>query len=891
MRRALRRLANALPADAARDWLTPALHDLEIQHAQASTQARGARRALGDARLAVGAGLLYLECLRLVLARFVHHRTALRAARRRQSLPRKDWSIMLVRDLRHAVRLFHREPAFSLAAVLTLALGLGATTALFAVVEAVLLRPLPYADAGRLVSLRHRDVRTGITKDFVALGDVIDLRARQQSLDMLVAFSNLQTTLIDNGEPVRVLGLAATPDLFGAFRLEPALGRFFEAGDSRQGAPPVVVISHHLWTTRFASRPDAIGRSIQMGNTRRTIVGVAPRGFSFPPAAVTDVLVPMALPSAAPVERRAWIHAMGRLESGVTIEQANAELAALSRQFEQEFPAQNLGTQYDLLTVRDAAVGDTRRPLLLTLAAVGFVLLIACANVGNLLVARSLGRQQELSLRLALGAGRGQLGMQLVTEGLVLAVAGGLAGVALAWWSAPALAALVPQSTVIPGLADVGLNIPVLLFSLVAALLSAAVFSAVAMVGIASPAAATVATRRMTMSAGARRAASGLVAAQMALAVVLLLGAGLALRSFGNLIAIDPGFHPERVVSVQIGLPAGRYPDANARRAVFDRTFAALRALPGVEEVGAGVVTPLTGNNWTLAFERPDHPVGANERPPEVGWQQASGGYFRTLRIPLRAGRLFDDRDRPDTAPVVIISEALAARYFAGEHPIGQRVKLGTSSAEVVGVVGDIRRAALAEAPRADMYLPFERGPGNGVGLFIRTSGHPIDMLPDIRSAIRGIEPQAVLFDAESMEDIAARSAALTRLVMRLLAGFAIVALLLAAIGVYAVMSYSVRRRTRELGTRLALGATRREISAMVLRQAMTVAGIGLAVGLGIGLAAARSLGALLFGVPPWDPVSVTGALAVLAAATLAAGYLPARRAARIDPARTLASE
>jgi putative ABC transport system permease protein len=574
---------------------------------------------------------------------------------------------MFARDLRLALRLFRREPAFCAAAVLTLALGIGANTALFAVVEAVLLRPLPLVQADQLVMLRHRDLRTGITKDFVALGDVIDLRQRQQSLEMLVAFNGVQSTLLDNGDPVRLQGISATPELFAALRVTPLVGRFFEPGDLREGAPSVVVISYELWSTRFAADRNAVGRSVLLGPTRRTIVGVSPPGLRFPPGEATDIIVPMRLPPAAPSERRAWIHAMGRVRTGVSLDRANTELATLSRQFEQEFPASNQGTQYDVLTVRDAAVGETKRALLLLLGAVGFVLLIACVNVGNLLIARSLARRQEMAMRLALGAGRWRVMQQVLAEGIVLAVAGGLVGVAVAWRAAPALAALVPTSASIPGLSDVAINVPVLLFSLAVVLVAAVLFSAIAAIGLTGSSAATMATRRMTMNLQARRALSSLVAAEVALAIVLVMGAGLTLRSFANLMSVDPGFRPDHVINVQIGLPAGRYGDVKARRDFYERTFTAVSALPGVEMVGAAVVTPLTGNNWTMPLIRPERPAGSGERPPDVGWQLASEGYFRTLEIPLRAGRLFDRRDGPDAPPVVIISEGLAARYFGGE--------------------------------------------------------------------------------------------------------------------------------------------------------------------------------------------------------------------------------
>jgi len=885
MRRRARLFARWLPAEAAREWFLPSLSDLEVTWA--TRRANHPRLGwLTGIAFVCGALMLWVDCLRLA---------AIAALRANRSVPpsaahSREYSAMLVRDIRHALRLFRRDPVFSGAAVLTLALGIGANTALFAIVEAVLLRPLPFA-SDEVMVLRYRDTRTGQSKDFVAQGDVVDMRARQQSFEAVVPFNNVEAALIVDQEAIRVEGLNAGHELFRALRVEPLIGRFFGPEDMREGAADIVVIGHSLWTTRFGSDPAIVGRSIQLGTTRRMVVGVAPKGFRFPPAANTDVILPMRLPAAAPAERRNWIHAMARLKPQTTAAQANAELAALSRQFEAEFPATNTAIQYDALTVRDAMVGDTRRALLLLLGAVGFVLLIACANVGNLLIARSLARRDEMTIRMALGAGRGRLLAQMLIEGLVLAAVGGAAGIALAWKAAPALAALVPQARPIPGLADVSLNASVLAFSIVVSLAAALLFSGLAAYGLTGSTADVAATRRTTASAGARRAASMLVAAEVAVAAVLLVGAGLTLKSLANLMTIDPGFHADHVLNLQVALPPGRYADAKARRDVFLRALQALDAAPGIEAAGAGVVTPLTGNNWSIPLQRPERPLGPGERAPDVGWQLASAGYFRALRIPLRSGRLFEDRDGPDAPPVVIVSESLAIRFFPGENALGRRVVLGDGTAEIVGIVGDIRRASLDDAPRADMYLPFERDQSNSVGLFVRTSGDPAAAFSNVQTALRRIEPRMVFYEARTMDDVAKESAAVTQLAMRLLTGFAGVALVLAAIGIYGVMSYSVRRRTREMGTRLALGASRSDIVRLVMYQAGAVAGAGLAAGLLAGLVAARMLGTILYDVPPWDPIVLSGAAGILLAVALVAGYLPARRAATVDPARTLAVE
>lgn len=870
------RLGRWLPAGAERDLYRPSLADL--------------RFAPPDHWFAARVFAIFIECLWLASVEWL---AALGQSGHR-GRPRREVFVMFRQDVRRAFRLFRLEPGFAAAAVLTLALGVGANTALFAVVEAVLLRPLPYTGAGELVILKHRDRSTGISKEFVAMGDFLDLRARQQSLEGLVGYGGFQATLIGDGEPIRVDGLSATPELFSILRVQPAMGRLFSADDIRPGAQPVVLIGYDLWQTRFGSDPNILSRSIQVGNTRRLVVGVAPPGFHFPPQSPTQLITPATVPTAPPAERKAgWIFGVGRLRPGHTTASALAEFATLSAQFEQEFPEQNRGSEYYVEPLRDALVGDTKRPLLLLLGAVGFVLLIACANVGNLLLARALGRQQEMAVRAALGAGWQRLAAQIVTEALVLAFAGGVVGVIVAWRAAPALASLVPESTRIPGLDAVGLNAWVLAFSFGASIAAALLFSAVSCLSLArdDQREALTATRRTTMGAGARRAASALVVAEIALAAVLLVGAGLTLRSFANLLAVDPGFRTTNVLTLNVSLPAGRYPSPESRQDFFARAFRTLEVLPEIEDAGAAVVTPLTGNNWTASFERPEQPVARGERAPEVGWQAASGGYFKALDIPLRAGRLFAPGDASPAPPVVIISEEIARRFFPNESPIGKRVRGGDGTLEIVGVVGDIRRASLTDKPRADMYFPFERSPEASTTLFLQTTGDPVLALPAVRTALRSLEPNLVTYGVRTLDEVAAASAALTRLAMRLLAGFAAVALALAAIGIYGVMAYSVRRRTREIGTRVALGASRGDIVRLVMRQGAGITLIGLAVGLVAGLAAARSLSAVLYDVPPSDPLALAFAAAVLGATALAACYVPAYRAARIDPARTLSTE
>lgn len=876
-----RGLARFLPREAERDLFHPSLEDLRAQN-------------LRGLRLRIRTLLLWLDCWRVWMSSsnpFDSRQRAHRALPLTQGGPSGRALIaMFKQDLRRAFRIFRLERGFAAAAVLTLALGSGANTALFAVVEAVLLRPLPLPAADQLVILRHRDTNTGITKEYIATGDLIDLKARMQTLQILTEYGNVQTTLFDGSEPARIVGLAATPALLDALQVQPALGRLITADDVRSGAPPVAMISYDLWQTRFGSDPNIIGRGLQFMQTRRQVIGVLPQGFHFPPNAPTDIATPMVFPAVPPANRKnGWVTAIGKLKPGQSVESARAELDALSREFAEKFPEQNRGTQYYAQSLRDALVGDTKRPLLLLLGAVGFVLLIACVNVGNLLLARSLGRHQEMAVRTALGASWTRLASQVFAEAIVLSLVGGLVGVALAWQAAPVLAALVPETTQVPALRDVGLNVAVVMFSLAASVVSALLFSALSCLSLwnEEQRSALAASRGASMSVGARRAASWLVAGEIALAGILLVGAGLTLRSFANLIAVDPGFRIDNVLTVQISLPAARYRTPDTVVDFYSRAMRTLEDLPGVTHAGTAEVVPLTGNNWTVPLDRLDRPAPAGERPPDVGWQTASAGYFRALDIPLKAGRLFEDGDRLQEIIPVIISEAIADQYFPGEDPIGIRLKAGPGDgAVIVGVVGNIRRASLTDSPRRDLYFP---GPANT--LFLQTTGDPTLVLPAIRTALRNLEPAVVVHGARTMSDYASASMAIARLAMRLLTGFAMVALLLAAIGVYGVMAYSVRRRTRELGTRVALGATRFDIIRLVMREGSIITVAGALAGLAIGWFAARSLSAVLYGVAPADALSLGVAAVVLGLTGMAACGIPALRASRVDPARTLTTQ
>ncbi len=884
-----RLLGRALPRAVRDDLFEPAIRDLEMQDLVAGS---GRRQRTSSVRFALRALLLFVDCWRLAPGDAMTRRRDAMAVRV-APLPSEGFVPMFIYQIRHALRLLIRDKAFSSAAVLTLALGIGANVAVFAVLEAVMLRPLPYPNAHELVILNHRDDRTGITKAFIAIGDFVDLAARQSVFESLDGYGNFDGTVYGLGDPIRVAGLSASQRLFDTLRFQPVAGRAFRPDDARQGAAPVVVLGHDFWQARFAGDPAVIGRSIRLNATTREIVGVAPPGFRFPPQARAEVIVPFIAPAEAPAQRKAsWAFAVARLKPGVALEDVAAQLNALSLQMERDHPSQNQGSRYYAQPLRDVLMGDTKWALVLMQAAVGLVMLIACANVANLLLVRTLGRRQEMAVRVALGAGRSRLAVQLVAEAMVLTIVAGVAGVVLAYWGVPALVALVPHSVNVPGLDSVGINTGVLLFAISVSALTAVIFGLGAVWSIKSDSAPALLamSARAGVSRAARRATGALVVAEVAIAVVLLVGAGLVLRSFAKLLAVDPGFSVESVLTMAAQLPADRYQKVEPRADFYSRAFAAVTQTPGVDAAGAGVVVPLTGNRWTFGFERSDRRVPAGERPPDVGWQAASGGYFQALGIPLRSGRLFDQRDRPGGPPVVIVSESIERQFFPGDAAVGKRLRLDGADAEIIGVVGDIRRAGLTDEPRADMYLPFERNPSNGITFFIRTSG-PSVTPASLQALLREIEPAIVFPQVQTMEAVAAESMAGTRLAMWLLGVFAAVALVLAAVGVYGVMSYAVRQRTREISTRLALGATTSGVLMMTLRDGARIVGIGLALGLAGSLLAARSMGTLLFDVSVADPLTLAVTTGVLAATTLVACYLPARRAASVDPARALASQ
>ena len=800
---------------------------------------------------------------------------------------------MFLNDLRFAVRGYLRQPGFTIAALLTLALGIGANVAVFSVFEALMMRPLGYSGESEIAMLNHRDRSTGITKQFLVLGDLVDMKTRLASFERVSSYGSGQATLLEDDGALRVNVLFAGEGLMELLRARPAEGRPLRHEDHLEGAANVALLGHAFWQRHYAGRP-MVGHSIRIGGQSFEVIGIAEPGFHFPVSATSDVIVPTSLPVTVPAQRRSgWIMAVGRLRPGIGIDAASTEIARVSNDMEREFPATNHDTEYFLTSLRDAAVGPTRPAIMMLLGAVAVVLLIACANVANLMLVRSLGREREFAISQALGAGRGRLVSRILAECTVLAIAAVAAGLLTAQWGARALVALLPAADELPALQDVGLNARVIGFAVGAGLLAAIIAGTQSMIALggANLASELVGSRGASLGRGKRRASSALIVAEVALAVVLLMGAGLIFRSLRTLLQVDPGFERAGVAMASVMMPQARYASPEARRAFHLQAEAAVRRLPGVQAVGMAIVVPLTGNNWSVPFERADAPLPPGEKAPDVGWQGASAGYFQALRIPLKAGRLFDATERPGGPPTVIVSEGIQKRFFHDSSAVGRVLKVGNGTVEIVGVVGDIHRASLRDEPHADVYFPSEQGAPGQFTLFVRGTGDAAALARSLPATVRALDASVIVDEPTTMEEVARGDTQITAMLLRLLGMFALIAMGLAAVGLYGVMSHAVRLRTRELGTRVALGATPRSIVRLVMRQGIRLGALGLAIGIGVGLVGVRTLKSVVFGVGLVDPASLAAVVLLMVTTMLLACWIPARRAAAVDPARTLQNE
>ncbi|HEX2095285.1 MAG TPA: ABC transporter permease [Longimicrobiaceae bacterium] len=803
----------------------------------------------------------------------------------------------LFHDLRYALRTLLKSPGFTVVAVLTLALGIGANTAIFSVLNGVLLKPLAYHDPDRLVMVWEHDRISGTEREAASIPDYYDFRARSRSFAEMAAFEEREASMVGaDGEPLRLSLGAMSHQVFPLLGVRPVVGRAFGEAEDRPGAPTTVVLGERLWRQRFGGAPDVVGRVVRLDGVPHTVIGVVPSGVSLP-REDTDAWVPLQFGPTSTPRYRHNVNVVARLRPGATLESAQREMTALAAQLEAEHPNDNYGRGVTVEPLPEVVLGEVRPALLVLVGAVALVLLIACANVANLLLVRGTARVREVAVRTALGATAPRLARQFLTETLLLTGLGAAVGVLFAFWGLAALVGLAPGD--VPRLEEVRIDGWVLALTLVVAVATGTLFGLVP----------TLQARRLdlqgtlreeggTVSGGSAKARlrAGLVVAEVALSVLLVTGAGLLLRSFWKLREVDPGFRTENILRADFALPASRYPQSfdnyprwsevvSFQRELLER----VQALPQVRSAALANQHPLSPG-FTNSFVIEGREDEAAEQA-EIPTRAVSPGYFETVGVPLLRGRALSGRDHVDAPAVVVINQEAARRYFPGENPVGKRISFWGTKREIVGVVGNERFHGLTEEMPPAAYPPLGQTPMGTATLLVRTTGDPEALAPAVAGIVRGIDPELALSDVETLEQTLARSIAQPRFTTVLLGTFASLALLLALVGVHGVLSYTVAQRTREIGVRIALGASRREVVRMVVGQGAAAVLPGLLLGLAASLAGARVLSRLLFGIAPTDPLTFLSVAGLVTAAALLASYLPALRAARMDPMVALRSE
>ena len=802
----------------------------------------------------------------------------------------------LVQDIRYAVRRLLKSPGFTIIAILTLALGIGANSAIFSVVNGVLLKPLPYADPERLVGLYHSSEGHRST---MSGPNFTDMKRLSKTLADAAAISTSRVILTGQGEPVRLAGAEVSASLFNVLGVRPILGRTFNDDENQPGHNKVAVLAYGLWQERFGSDRSVIGRKIALDGVPVEVIGVMPEGFAYPAKRV--IWTPIEYTEQFTASQRAswYLYAVGRVKTGIPLEQVTAEIQTIGLQVAKQYPDSNEGVGFTAVPLHEAMVGDIRQAVFVLLGAVGFVLLIACTNVANLLLARASGRETEMAVRSALGAGRGRLVRQLLTESAILGAAGGALGLLLGIWGVDALVSLEPQG--IPRLSEIRIDTTVVCFTMALSIATGLLFGLVPAFHSTSLSASLKEAGRgaPTTRAGASLR-GGLVIAEMALAMMLLAGAGLFIRSFTTLASVDPGFQAAHVLTFELSLPESRYEQEPRQVAFFDQLLPRLRAIPGVQAVAGAMALPLGGSSFVLSFTVAGRPPLPSSQQPAMQVRVATPEYFQTIGIPLRRGRLFTDDDRPGSPPVVVITESAARQFFPNEDPIGKKITLGwgrgrgtpRAGGEVVGIVGDVKEEGLDEAEPPQLYMPYRQWPVQAMSLVLKTAVPPASVSDAARRAVYAVDPNVPVANILTLDQIVARSISQPRFYTTLLAVFAAVALLLAAIGIFGVLSYAVAQRTREIGIRIALGAQERAVLVLVVREAMLLAGAGVGAGLVLALALSRSLvSKMLFSTSPHDAATFVSVAAILSGVALIASYIPARRATRVDPNVALRAE
>ncbi len=801
-----------------------------------------------------------------------------------------------MQDIRYALRSLRKQPIFTLVAVLTLTLGIGANTAIFSLLYQVLLRPLPYAAADRLVFIWNGYPLMGLPQASVSIPDYLDRKNQAQGIEDATLFSFRAVNLTTQGQPEQLRSLLVTPSFFTTLGRQPFIGRGFTEADAKPGADKFAVLTYGMWTTHFGADRSIVGRDIRVNGEPCQVIGVLPADFEVPSVGVS-MLMPFAFtPAQTSDDARGneFSSMIARLRPGVTIAQVTAEMKAIIGRNTERLPASrsfwaSSGFRAAAVPLREQLAGDTRAPLFVLQAGVMVVLLIACANVASLLLMRATGRARELAIRATLGAGQWRLIRQLLTEGVVLAALGAAGGLAVGLAGVRGLIALSTRQ--IPGMADASLHPAVLAFTSVLALVTGLVFGLVPAIAVSrgnTNALLKEDTARGSSGRGTGVTRAVLVIAETALALMLLVGAGLLLKSFARLQEVNPGFSADNVLTAQLALPATRYPDAAAQRAFWTRLIERVRALAGVTAVGLTSNVPFNGMVGSGSYSIVGYTPPQGDAQPHGRQEIVGGDYFRAMQIPLVAGRLFNDADGADSPPVVIIDQYLVKRYFAGKSPLGRQLRLGGPTSppySIVGVVGTINSIDLGEAVAKErLYYPVAQETNPAMALIVKTRIEPRALVAQVRAAVSAIDSEQPMSDVRTMDEWMARSLEGRRAPMLLLALFGGVALTLSAIGIYGVLAFGVAQRAREFGIRQALGAKPRAILALVLGQGMRTTGIGVALGLAGAVVLTRYLQSLLFNVGSYDLPVYAGVTTLLIAVAFVACYLPARRATRIAP-------
>jgi putative ABC transport system permease protein len=804
----------------------------------------------------------------------------------------------LLKDIRYGLRMIVKSPGFTVVAVLALALGIGANSAIFTVVNAVLLRALPFERQEQLMYVWGTNLKRGSNRNPASYPDFADWRDQNQVFEHMAAYTQSVAILTGVGAPQQLSGVSASSDLFAVLKAGPAEGRVFTPTDEQPNGERVAIVSYGLWQSRFAGNSKLVGQQIMLDGVSRTVIGIMPQGFAFPlEARKTEYWIPLDPTTDANKERGAhYLGVIARLKPGVSMQQAQAEMETIARRLEQQYPERNTGRGVNLISMYENVVGKIRPALLILLGAVGFVLLIACANVANLLLARAASRQKEIAIRTALGANRARIVRQLLTESVLLSVLGGALGLLLALWSLDLLVAVIPPD--LPRVKEIGLDARVLSFTLIVSVLTGIIF------GLAPALQASRLDLNESLKDGGRGSSEGirrnrmrslLVVSQVALSLVLLTGAGLLIRSFKQLNEVDPGFDPRRVLTATVALPDAKYHEEAQVSAFFQQVLERAATVPGLETVGAVSPLPLSGEiaqNLLTVEGRP--PLNPGDRPI-TNSRIISADYFRAMGIPLIKGRVLTERDKSDAPRVVVINETVARKFFPGEEALGKHINVSLADnnlAEIVGIVGDVKHHSLDEEAGPECYFSYRQIPYPSMTLVARSkSDNPESLAVGLRQAVEQVDRDQPLSDIRPMTQLLGDSLARRRFNMLLLGVFAGVALVLAAVGIFGVMNYSVTQRTHEIGIRMALGAQARDILKMVVGQGMILALTGVVIGLGAAFWLTRFMSSLLYGVTATDPLTFAAVALVLSGVAFLAIIIPARRATKVDPMEALRYE